>query len=483
MKSWERRCLEFLIKSLEPFPNELNELDWKEHLSNKTERFAQHLSAFSNLDNGGFIVFGFNSEGKYTGIDKDDLKKIIKRVGNIARNSLNPPILIEHSTIKYKNYPFLAIYIKSNQFRPVHLRGKDIYHSYIRSAGQTRKMSKQEVALLISRTANIKYEEEIAKHNCNKDEIITFIDYNSYFRMMKLNLPESKNGIMQKLEQEKFIIQNSDYNYSITNLGALLFANYINKFDHISRKAIRVIVYNGINRLNARNEQVGIKGYAAGFEGLIRFIIDQFPSNEIITEVFRKETKIYPEVAIRELVANAIIHQDFSIPGSSVMIEIFSDRIEITNPGIPLIDTNRFIDASPQSRNETLASFMRRINICEERGSGIDRVIFNVELFQLPAPEFIREENATKVILYSYKELSKMSKDDRIRACYQHACLRYVQRERMTNKSIRERFNIADKNYPMASRIINEALKSDMIKDANPENKSRKYASYLPYWA
>lgn len=483
MKSWERRCLELLIRSLEPFPNELNELDWKENLTNKTEKFSHHLSAFSNLDNGGFIVFGFNNEGKYLGIEKNDVKEIIKRVGNIAWNNLNPPISIQHSTIKYKNRPLLAIYIQSSKFRPVHLRGKDIYHSYIRSAGQTRKMSKQEVALLISRTANIKYEEEIAKHNCNKDEIITFLDYNSYFRMMKLNLPESKNGIIQKLEQEKFIVQNSGYNYSITNLGALLFANDINKFDHLNRKAVRIIIYDGKNRLNARNEQIGIKGYAASFEGLIRFIIDQLPSNEIITEVFRKETKIYPEVAIRELVANAIIHQDFSITGSSVMIDIFDDRIEITNPGIPLINVNRFIDSAPQSRNETLASFMRRVYICEERGSGIDRVIFNVELFQLPAPKFIKEENATKVILYSFKKSSKMKREDRIRACYQHACLKYVQRERMTNQSIRDRFKISDKNYPMASRIINEALKSKFIKDANPDNKSRKYASYLPYWA
>ena len=61
---------------------------------------------------------------------------------------------------------------------------------------------------------------------------------------------------------------------------------------------------------------------------------------------------------------------------------------------------------------------MRRVYICEERGSGIDRVIFNVELFQLPAPEFIKEANATKVILYSFKKSSKMKREDRIRACY-----------------------------------------------------------------
>jgi len=105
---------------------------------------------------------------------------------------------------------------------------------------------------------------------------------------------------------------------------------------------------------------------------------------------------MYPEIAIRELVANALIHQDFTIRGTGPMIEIFSDRMEITNPGIPLIDTLRFIDEPPQSRNEALASFMRRVNICEEQGSGIDKIILQVKMFQLPAPDFIVTSKHTK---------------------------------------------------------------------------------------
>lgn len=117
---------------------------------------------------------------------------------------------------------------------------------------------------------------------------------------------------------------------------------------------------------------------------------------------------MYPPLAIRELVANALIHQDFNLTGTGPMIEIFSDRIEITNPGVPLIDTLRFIDEPPISRNEILASLMRRLNICEERGSGIDKVIFQVEMFQLPAPDFQVTSNHTKAILYAPKDLAGM---------------------------------------------------------------------------
>lgn len=120
MKSWEKRCLELLNNSLEYVPTELNELDWKEKLSTKTQRLSEHISAFSNLDNGGFLVFGFNDSGVYTGITNDDCKEIIKKIGNIARNSLQPPIIIKHSILQYFNQPFFAVYIPSSQFRPVH---------------------------------------------------------------------------------------------------------------------------------------------------------------------------------------------------------------------------------------------------------------------------------------------------------------------------------------------------------------------------
>jgi ATP-dependent DNA helicase RecG len=191
---------------------------------------------------------------------------------------------------------------------------------------------------------------------------------------------------------------------------------------------------------------------------------------------------MYPQIAIRELVANALIHQDFTMTGTGPMVEIFSDRIEITNPGKPLIDPLRFIDEPPQSRNESLAAFMRRVGICEERGSGIDKVIFQVELFQLPAPDFCVTEDHTKVTLFAHRGWSDMDQQDRIRACYQHACLCYASNEQMTNTSLRRRFGIEDKNYAIASRIIADTIAAGLIKPENPNNKSKKHAKYVPFW-
>jgi len=353
---------------------------------------------------------------------------------------------------------------------------------YIRVGSYTRKLSDfpEKEARIWNKKVQKLFETEIAKRNISADEVIQLLDTQTFFELLKLPYPTNRNSVLEKLESEKFI-KSITGKYQITNLGAILIAKNIDEFDQLSRKAVRVIVYKGNNRVFTQREQIEEKGYAIGFEGLINFINSQLPANEEIGKTFRKDVRMYPEIAIRELVANAIIHQNFSETGTGPMVEIFQDRIEFTNPGLPLITTNRFIDEY-QSRNEVLASFMRRIGICEEKGSGIDKVIFHAELYQLPAPDFQAKEKHTKTIMFSFKELNDMDKNDKIRASYQHACLCYVSNEKMTNQSLRKRFQIAEKNYSIASRIIRDTIESKLIKEDDPESMSRKYAKYIPFW-
>ena len=164
------------------------------------------------------------------------------------------------------------------------------------------------------------------------------------------------------------------------------------------------------------------------------------------------------------------------------MIEIFSDRMEITNPGLPLIKAERFLDSPPKSRNDTLASFLRRSGICEERGSGIDKVVFQTEFYQLPAPMFEVTDEHTRSVLFAPRPFNEMEKSDRIRACYLHACLKYVNRDYMTNTTLRERFAIEPKNSAIASRIIRETMDAGFIRPYEVQ-MYKKYSKYLPFWA
>ncbi len=208
----------------------------------------------------------------------------------------------------------------------------------------------------------------------------------------------------------------------------------------------------------------------------------QLPQNEVIEDALRKEVKLVPEVVIRELVANALIHQEISMTGSSVMVEIYSNRVEISNPGEPVVPVERFIDGY-QSRNERLADLMRRMGICEEKGSGIDRVVQAAEVYQLPAPDFRAAHRRTVVTIYGPRPLEDMDRDDRIRACYQHCALKWVMSERMTNQSLRERFHLPESKAAIISQIIAATIETGLVKPDERVGTSRKYARYLPFWA
>ena len=234
--------------------------------------------------------------------------------------------------------------------------------------------------------------------------------------------------------------------------------------------------------MKTRLDKPGTKGYAVGFQGLIEFIDGLVPSNEVIEQALRREVKMFPGIAVRELVANALIHQDFTESGTSVMIEIYDDRMEISNPGQPFISPDRFIDEY-QSRNERLADLMRRMGICEEKGSGVDKVVQSAEIYQLPAPDFRVGERRTSAVLFAHKNLDDMDRNDRIRACYQHCCLRYVMNEKMTNQSLRERFKLEESKTATVSQIITATVDAGKIKLADSSQTSTRYRSYVPFWA
>lgn len=481
-KDWEREAIALLEASLFPVPHEKNELDWKESLSPNSEKLAQHICAFANLNRGGYLVFGVSNVGTPLGVDAQQTGEIVRKLGNIAREGVTPSVFLDHAILNFNDKSLLFVHIPQAAERPVYLRGKTIYDSFTRSAGQTRKMSRHEVGRLIAQSSPGSFETEIAQENLSSDDISRLLDIQSYFELNKRALPQTTEATLEALIQDK-LIKRENTSWQITNLGAILFAKDLHQIDHLKRKAIRVIVYGANDRLNTIREHEDRKGYASGFENLVAFINSQLPANEVIEQALRKEVKMYPELAIRELVANALIHQDFYEIGTGSMIEIFTDRVEITNPGRPMINTLRFIDHPPQSRNEMLASLMRRMNICEERGTGIDKVIFQVELYQLPPPDFIETDNHLKVILYAQRPLTKMEKKDRVRACYQHCSLKYVSGSKMSNQTLRERFKILDRNHPIASRIIADTLQAELIKLSDPDSKSRKFATYVPFWA
>ncbi len=476
------KTLDWLLKQ----PAECEWVEFK-HNNHNPEEIGERISALANgacLLNQpfGYLVFGVANDTHEvlgTTFSPSTYKKGNELIEHWLMQRLSPKIDFRIYNFTYEDKDLVLFEIPAATSQPVLF----VNESYIRVGSITRKLrdfSDKERKIWLSKP-DAAFAKETALTSVSGGDIIDLLDSQAYFELFAVPYPTSREGVIEKFISDNLVAE-SRGSYDITNLGALLFAKDLSKFPKLSRKAPRVIVYDGKDKLKTLRDITGTRGYAVGFKGMIQYISSQLPANEEISKVIREKVSMYPEDSIRELVANSLIHQDFSERGIGPMVEIFNDRIEITNPGLPLIKPLRFIDEY-QSRNEELASLMRRIGICEEKGSGIDRVIAQCEMFQLPAPDFQEKSNQTKVIMYAHKKLNDMDKQDKIRACYQHCCLRYISNNIMTNQSLRDRFGIEDQNAATASRIISDTVEDGFIKLADPNNKSRRYPKYIPMWA
>jgi len=475
-----------LVRELCKLPAETPWLEFKHNNSDPT-MIGERISALSNSaalegKSTAYLIWGVE-DGSHRLLGTT-FNPLLAKVGNEAlenwlRHSLTPPLHFVFHSIDIEGLPVVVLEIPRATHTPIQFKGIE----YIRSASYTKKLKDfSEMERELWRVfENTPYESLPATEELSAEEVLRLIDYPAYFDLMGMDLPTNRDQILDRLKSENLITATESGKWQILNLGGLLFAKSLADFPRLSRKSLRVIHYQSRNRIVTLHEQMGSKGYANGFDGLISYINGRLPHNEVLGTALRKDVPMFPEMSIRELVANALIHQDFSQTGTGPMIEIFEDRLEITNPGVPLIDTDRFLDSPPKSRNEALASFMRRIGICEERGSGIDKVVHETEVFQLPAPRFETAPLHTRAVLFAHKEFEAMTTQERVQACYLHACLRYMLRDYMTNESLRNRFGLqADKSYTV-SRIIAATKKAGLIHPAD-ETQSNKFARYIPHW-
>nr|WP_298573035.1 ATP-binding protein [uncultured Mogibacterium sp.] len=480
--------LTLLVKELIKLDAEYPCVEFKQNNSDP-QMIGEYISALSNtaaiedkskayvlwgIDNDTHEIVGteFNYRTK-KGEGNEDLEPWLRRL-----LSDNANFEFEEVKIDNKNVVILIIYKAI---------GKTVFFKnveYIRVGSHKKKLKDNpgSEAKLWQKINNSRFEELPAEEDMSLQDVLNELDYVTYFDMSGIAVPAEGNQIAHYLLEDKIILYQDNGLYTISNLGALLFAKKLDKYPALDRKRIRVIQYEDDKRINILRQDTGGKGYASGFEGLVKYIAGLLPAKDEIEAPLRKEKTVYPIVAIRELIANALIHQDLSITGAGPTIEIFKSRIEITNPGTPLVNINRIIDNPPRSRNEIMASLMRRLGICEELGTGWDRVATYCETYLLPAPQIDIYEENTKVTVFGPIAYKNMTQETRLWTCYLHACLKYVNQEKATNSTLRDRLGLASTAAASASRLINLAVEAELIKPLDP-NTAPRYMSYIPFWA
>lgn len=478
------------IVLIDQLRGESAETPWLEFKSNNTdpEMIGKRCSALSNAAriegrDMAFMAWGI-ADGTHEVVGTD-FNPDSQKVGNQGLSfwlagALSPSIAFRFSVVAHPQGRVVLLEIPAATGAPVTFHGIP----YIRIGSATPKLTDfpDRYQRLVERLMPYRWEQGIARQFVSRDEALQLLDFVQYFRLTGQPLPESHATIVEKLAADRLVVRDVGDRWNVTNLGAILFAHRLSDFDaSLSRKAVRFVSYAGKNRAATVTHRLdGQKGYAIGFEGLVDYVNNLQPKNEHIGAALREAHPMFPVLAIRELVANALIHQDMTITGAGPQIELFQDRLEISNPGAPLVKPERMIDLPPRSRNEALASLMRRMKMCEEQGSGLDKVVQTCEVYQLPPPLFREEENSFQAVLYGPRSFADMSPDERVRACYFHAVLKFLSGDKMKNASLCARLGIAPKNAAQATAVIKRTLDAQLIRVADPEHPK---GGYVPHWA
>jgi predicted HTH transcriptional regulator len=479
--------LEPLVKELVKLPDETNWVEFKHNNHDPTE-IGKYISALANSatladKSKAYIIWGIE-DGTHA-ILGTTFKPATAKANNTEIETWLRKKLSDYANFRFHTDKVDGKWVVVLEIDKATEGTVQFEHNAFIRVGTYKKRLKDFPALEIElwkKLTTARFEEQDAKTDLTMQEAFKLLDYVSYFDRLKIEQPESQSQMLHYLVEDEILRKQDNGQFAITNLGALLFAKKLSAFDRVWRKALRVVQYSDDSRVNGVREEVFDRGYISGFEEFIRVIESILPSREELHNGVTRETiTAYPDTVVRELTANLLSHQDLAETGSGPMVEIFDGRVEFTNPGAPLVDTRRFIDNPPKSRNEKICSLLRRAEISEERGSGWDKIEKACQDSHLPAPTIMKYEAATRVIVKAHKPYKEMSADERLWTCYIHACYQQIVGKHLTNATLRDRLDLPESSQAMTSRLIRKVVDKELIKPFDAE-AGTKAMSYVPYW-
>lgn len=480
--------LELIINNFCKLGSEQEHVEFKENINNE-EIIAKTIVAIINSMTRqniprGYFIWGIND--KTHEIVGTDFNPSSKKIGNEElelwlSKYIQPTPSLCFRKLEVDGKKVIVLVIHSNPLELVKFKNV----AYIRIGANTRKLDefpnieKEVWKNIVERD----YESITAKACLSKTEVISLLDFDTLYEMRKNNAPVERDALFDEAVRCGMVKDNYDTTFDITNFGALLYAKDINDFPSLKSKAIRIIHYKGETKLETKSEVRSKSGYIVEFNEMQKYVMEKTIDGEFIdNDGIRKIKYLYPRITIRELFANIIAHQDLTINTIQPMVEIYSNRIEFINPGIPLIPKDRFVDYPPQTRNIKITDELYKVGICERRGSGWDKIATEASEYGFSAPSLEITKDATRIILTQHKTLFDMTNEERMWSIYIYACLLWVEKKYLTNALTRKLFNIPESNISTASSLLSQAVKSGLIVvfDEQSGTRSRKY---LPKYA
>ena len=332
---------------------ETNRIENKEQLN---EDFEQEVIAFLNYKEGGIIYVGIRKDGQVVGIDNLDLIQL--QIKDRIKNNIQPSTLglfdVMVETIDDKEV--IKVVISSGTEKPYYLRkkGRTPEGCYIRVGSSKERMTERMIDEMYAKRIK-----NTLKAIDSPRQELTFNQLKIYYEEHGLKL---NDNFLQNLD---LLTSEGKYNYN-----AFLLADENNI-------SIKVVKYLGTDKMDlVKNQEYG---YCCLITATQKVLDRLEAENTVYAKIEykgRKEVEMIDSKALKEAVINAVVHNDYSY-GNSPIIELYSDRIEITSAGgLPQeLSKNDFFNGVTAPRNKELIRVFKDIDLIENIGSGILRIL------------------------------------------------------------------------------------------------------------
>lgn len=374
-------------------------------------RIYDTLSSFSNSSEGGTILFGVDEKSDFDLCGVYDLQDLQQKVTEQC-DSMTPKVRPLFSYVEISGKYFLSVEVPPIDIaeRPCFYAGKGrLKGSYIRVGTNDEPMTEYEIYSY--EAYRRKYQDDIRVIPRVTPGSINSEKLNKYFELLsedKPNLAKLDNGQISELMS---ITVGGKYSLTATLLFSLYPQAYFPQLCIIAT----AIPGTEVGQLGENFERFLDN---RRIEGTIPEMIDEALSfvrkNLRVKTIINPETgkrqdvAEYPITAIREILLNALVHRDYSIhtEGMPIQLQIFSDRIEITNPGglYGRITLDQLGQIQPDTRNPVLATALEQLKITENRYSGIPTVRREMQEYGLPMPQFENCRGTFKVTLFGERK-------------------------------------------------------------------------------
>ncbi len=446
---------------------EYNFLDFKLQISDKNERLKEHVNAFGNLERGGCFVFGIENFALCE--VKGDWDKIIQKIAQLASDTQEPRLGINAFPIEIKGKKLLCIHVLSGASKPVFIKDRSPLGGnacFKRSGSTTVVMSIQEIKDLLVNAQENYYDESAIK-----EAKIDQLDFNKLFTLLP-QLDQSNHLSSKNIAtlMDTRILTGMKESPKITIAGWLCFAKQPQENKQLRNSYIEFQIFQGAAR-DTPLKKFEIKGsLPEQINQSMQLLQQNIWTIPKIQGARREDVSSYPDIILREVITNSLVHRDYKKMHQPVKISMFSNRIEIENPGglMPGLTIYNLVHRRDW-RNPLLAELLKKFGLGEMDGQGIDRLYATTLSIKVPPPIFISHESSFIVVLSAPKAFKAFTPTEKRLLIMILA----IMSEPVDNESVR---NCLDISSEKAGTLI-KAMVADNVLQAN--SKSRKYAKYV----